>query len=78
MLKYYPVLLLVLLSAYFSNLASARMDFQEALLGFYTQELLAHGAMFFAATAATFRLITGFIDKTNRRFLSSTIFVFLS
>ncbi len=36
---------------------------QDTLLKFYSQELVAHGAMIFASTAATFRFITHFIKE---------------
>ncbi len=52
--------------------------YREILLRFYSQELVAHGAMLFAASAATFRFITGLIGRTNKRLSSKIVFLFFS
>lgn len=44
-----------------------RLEYQDALLRFYTQELVAHGAMLFAASAASFRFITYYSGRTDTR-----------
>ena len=38
---------------------------REILLDFYAQETFAHGAMFFAASAAAFTFITRLVDKVK-------------
>ena len=40
---------------------------QEVFLNFYAQELVAHGAMFFAASAAAFRFITHLVEKSHKK-----------
>ncbi|MFB0522691.1 MAG: hypothetical protein ACETV1_02895 [Candidatus Bathyarchaeia archaeon] len=54
------------------------VEYQRLLLDYYSRQLIAHGAMLFAAGAATFRFTTGFIDKTNKHFASGVVFVFLA
>jgi len=55
-------------------------EYQEILLRFYTQELVAHGAMLFASSVAAFTFVTGFINarKNDNRFWRSIIFVLFS
>jgi len=43
----------------------AETDYQEVLLRFHTQQLVAHGAQLFAAAAATFMFITRLVEKTD-------------
>lgn len=40
---------------------------REVLLNLYSQELVAHGAMFFAATAAAFRFVTHLVKESNNK-----------
>lgn len=53
-------------SSFLSIAFSSRTDFLEILLNLYSQELVAHGAMLFAASAATLRFVTGFIPKVSQ------------
>ena len=50
---------------------------REILLDFYTQETVAHGAMFFAASAAAFTFITRLVEKVKDT-KKSIIFMFFS
>ncbi len=57
---------------------SKSSSYRETLLNFYTQELVTHGIMLFAAITGTFSFITGMIDKTNARKLSGIIFILVT
>jgi hypothetical protein len=53
-------------------------DYQEVLISYYTQQLVSHGVMLFAACTATFGFTSGLIKRTNNRFGSGIIFVFIN
>ena len=85
----FPVILLgLLLTLLVGSLASPDcaqisyleqgVEYQKVLLDYYSRQLIAHGAMLFAASAATFRFMTGFIDRTSKHFASGVVFVFLA
>lgn len=56
-------------------------DYQDTLLNFYTQQLVAHGASLFAATSAAFVFITRLIPKKREKkppTMRALIFIFFS
>ena len=61
-----------------NNELSKEDRYREILLSFYTQELVAHGAMLFASSTASFMFFTRFIKRVNRRFWSLFVFVLFS
>jgi len=71
-LKLKNIIMLIFLSGFLVTVffptfvnSHSEINPQEVLLNFLSQELIAHGAMFFAATAATFRFVTHFVDERN-------------
>jgi hypothetical protein len=59
------------------NKSTESQNPQNTLIAFFGQELVSHGAMLFAASAATFTFVTKFIRKTKKR-LHNIIFVLIS
>jgi hypothetical protein len=57
-----------------ANAEPRKADYQQILLNYYTQQLVAHGAMLFAASVAAFTFVSRFVKKTKK---ASSVLVFI-
>jgi len=65
-------------TAYESVMAQQEEEYQKTLLSFYTQQLVAHGAEFFAAAMAAITFTSKFIDGAKARKRSIIAFIVFS
>lgn len=71
------VIVLCIIACGFSvgSVYAQKPDYQQILVNYYTQQLVAHGAMLFAASAAAFTFVRAFVKK-NKAF-SVLVFIVL-